>query len=316
METVNNLTSAASRLIWGEQTKTSENETQGKEPLSGEVGNTAKGEPYDKGNAGKAFYSPHLHNGPEAHYSGVTDTSTTEPTSTSTTEASSIPTTEPTSTSTSTGLESSSRSGATETGITPTTEPSSTSTGLQSTGLQSSSGSGATETGRTPATGPIRPEHDTDKTGVTSVHHPTSATSTDKPTSSNDASASVGAAPESGSAVKQKQQGADRPLDEPGSRESERIKASKKEAEGVANDERSDLGPIPFREKAKAGDVSAGGEDDGPQKESHGTGTGEQYVMTSGMKADGGDFDASKPGAGREADRMLLSSLPTLMDDF
>jgi len=73
----------------------------------------------------------------------------------------------------------------------------------------------------------------------------------------------------------------------------------------VANDERSDLGPIPFREKAKAGDVSAGGEDDGPQKESHGTGTGEQYVMTSGMKADGGDFDASKPGAGREADRLL-----------
>lgn len=32
-------------------------------------------------------------------------------------------------------------------------------------------------------------------------------------------------------------------------------------------------------------------------------GTGEQYVKTSGLQADGGDFDATKPGAGREADR-------------
>ena len=32
-------------------------------------------------------------------------------------------------------------------------------------------------------------------------------------------------------------------------------------------------------------------------------GTGEQYVKTSGLAADGGDFDATKPGAGREADR-------------
>lgn len=34
-----------------------------------------------------------------------------------------------------------------------------------------------------------------------------------------------------------------------------------------------------------------------------GEGTGEQWVKSSGMKADGGDFDASAPGAGREADR-------------
>ncbi|KFY05676.1 hypothetical protein V492_08367, partial [Pseudogymnoascus sp. VKM F-4246] len=36
-----------------------------------------------------------------------------------------------------------------------------------------------------------------------------------------------------------------------------------------------------------------------------GEGTGEQWVKSSGMKADGGDFDASAPGAGREADRLL-----------
>jgi hypothetical protein len=32
-------------------------------------------------------------------------------------------------------------------------------------------------------------------------------------------------------------------------------------------------------------------------------GTGEKYVKTTGLAADGGDFDATKPGAGREADR-------------
>ncbi|KAI1310962.1 hypothetical protein F5Y03DRAFT_11514 [Xylaria venustula] len=34
-------------------------------------------------------------------------------------------------------------------------------------------------------------------------------------------------------------------------------------------------------------------------------GTGEQYVKSSGLQADGGDFDATNPGAGREADRLM-----------
>ncbi|KAH8169620.1 hypothetical protein LIA77_10164 [Sarocladium implicatum] len=40
--------------------------------------------------------------------------------------------------------------------------------------------------------------------------------------------------------------------------------------------------------------------DDGKSK-----GTGEQVVHASGLQADGGDFDASKPGAGHEADRLM-----------
>jgi hypothetical protein len=44
-------------------------------------------------------------------------------------------------------------------------------------------------------------------------------------------------------------------------------------------------------------------EEDGPQKKSTGEGTGEQWVKSSGLKADGGDFDAANPGAGKEADR-------------
>jgi len=46
-------------------------------------------------------------------------------------------------------------------------------------------------------------------------------------------------------------------------------------------------------------------EEGGLQKHSHGSGTGEQWVKSSGMKADGGDFDAAAPGAGKEADRLL-----------
>lgn len=54
-----------------------------------------------------------------------------------------------------------------------------------------------------------------------------------------------------------------------------------------------------------AGDDAGGG---GVQKESCGEGTGEKYVKSSGMAADGGDFDASNPGAGREADREFPAS--------
>ncbi|KAK8065823.1 hypothetical protein PG997_012570 [Apiospora hydei] len=53
-------------------------------------------------------------------------------------------------------------------------------------------------------------------------------------------------------------------------------------------------------------DEAEGKEDpNDPHAKSSGEGTGEKYVKTSGLQADGGDFDATKPGAGREADRLL-----------
>jgi len=51
METVNNLTSAASRAIWGDQ-EAEQKKTEGTEPVSGEMGDVKAGEPYDKGNMG------------------------------------------------------------------------------------------------------------------------------------------------------------------------------------------------------------------------------------------------------------------------
>ncbi|KAH6890318.1 hypothetical protein B0T10DRAFT_315880 [Thelonectria olida] len=40
------------------------------------------------------------------------------------------------------------------------------------------------------------------------------------------------------------------------------------------------------------------------ENEEESQGTGQEYVRSSGFAADGGDFDATKPGAGREADRL------------
>ncbi|KAK4123215.1 hypothetical protein N657DRAFT_690856 [Parathielavia appendiculata] len=54
--------------------------------------------------------------------------------------------------------------------------------------------------------------------------------------------------------------------------------------------------------EAQEGGAGMGGEHGG---EKMGGGTGEHYVKSSGLAAEGGDFDASKPGAGREADRLL-----------
>lgn len=251
METVNNLTSAASRAIWGDSTTNGTQPTEsGQEPVSGQKGDVERGEPYDAGNL---------------------DSTETEPSSTKPAD----------------------------------TEP--------KTAVTSSSNTGAT--GNTASTGPIRPEHDTDKTGVTSAHQPSSGVSSDKPTSSNDnsgpgAAPSVGADPASGAQTESKQQGAEQPHAEPGHEENQAIKETKAEAEEAQNVDTSGPGPQSLEEKAKNGGVTAGasssgGDDDGPQKESQGEGTGEQYVKSSGMKADGGDFDAANPGAGREADRLL-----------
>jgi hypothetical protein len=185
------------------------------------------------------------------------------------------------------------------------------------------SGSGPTQTdgpGNTPTAAPIRPEHDTGKTGVTSANQSSNKFGDSKPSNANDSSGpgpepSVGADPASGAQDTQKHQAADRPEDEPGSNGHGRIQEAKKEAEDAQNVDTSSPGPKPLSETHKAGGgaPSSGGDDDGAQKESHGEGTGEKYVKSSGLKADGGDFDAAAAGAGREADRMCIINLYDLI---
>lgn len=67
-----------------------------------------------------------------------------------------------------------------------------------------------------------------------------------------------------------------------------------KECGGDAGNMKPEREPEP----ESSGDAAAGKDGDG-----EGKGTGELYVKASGLAADGGDFDAAKPGAGREADR-------------
>jgi len=53
MDTVTNMTHVASKALFGESghdKETRDNETQGREPVSGQLGNVAAGEPYDGGN--------------------------------------------------------------------------------------------------------------------------------------------------------------------------------------------------------------------------------------------------------------------------
>ncbi|KAH8790615.1 hypothetical protein BGZ57DRAFT_1000768 [Hyaloscypha finlandica] len=147
----------------------------------------------------------------------------------------------------------------------------------------------------------------------------TTSSTTDSIGDSKPSSAAPNAAdPSSAQQPTQKQQGADRPSDEPSSLEHERIKETKAEAEDAAKVDTTEAGPKTLDEKARdSGGVvgkgegkgksgeNEGEEEDGLQKESHGEGTGEKYVKSSGVVADGGDFDAASPGAGREADRLL-----------
>lgn len=73
----------------------------------------------------------------------------------------------------------------------------------------------------------------------------------------------------------------------------------------VARENSGDAGQSSETASASTDQKSAGSAGDGPEdpSDSQEQGTGEQWVKTSGLAADGGDFDATKPGAGREADR-------------
>lgn len=75
----------------------------------------------------------------------------------------------------------------------------------------------------------------------------------------------------------------------------------------IAKENGGDAGNLRSDSESK---FSGSAEDATPQssndnKSGEGKGTGELYVKTSGLAADGGDFDATKPGAGREADRLM-----------
>jgi len=146
----------------------------------------------------------------------------------------------------------------------------------------------------------------TDTTGAlpASIQQSSSAFSSDKPTSSSELSGAGSTPSASADPLSiSKQQSLERQTDEP-----EDIKETKLDAEKVQSTDTSSHGLTTSSETGgPTGLTSIPGEGnrDGPLKSSHEEGTGEMWVKSSGMKADGGNSDASAPGGGREADQLL-----------
>ncbi|KAI0180857.1 hypothetical protein GGR52DRAFT_8062 [Hypoxylon sp. FL1284] len=231
METVNNMASAAAKAVWGDSNQDSQ------EPISGQTGNTAKGEPYDAGNI----------EDPKAQAAKAEASTETNGTSEDTKAA-----------------EFSKETGkAAEAKDTPDNP---------STNLKAKSGPEDTSKGQDDVRDPADPKT-----------NPKSA-----PTDVNDA--------EDGPNEAQKLDGpGPKPIDEV-AREHGGDAGNKGEATSSAPAESKD---------APKEDEDEDEDEDGPNAKSKGEGTGEQYVKTSGLQADGGDFDATKPGAGREAERLM-----------
>lgn len=202
-------------------------------------------------------------------------------------------------------------------------------------------------------TGSIRPEHETDKTGVTSMHSNDPKFDIEHPSSANDTSLpgggqsrrpaggigvvepSVSADPSSGQQPEENRQGADRPQEAPSDGGLQAVREKKEATDRVVEGKEpggsSMVGGGEETVKTQPGGPHTGGGKMGSEPTEKGT--GQKWVKSTGMAAHGGDFDASKPGAGREADRtwklifaehlsssytprLLLASTPLLLSMY
>lgn len=81
-----------------------------------------------------------------------------------------------------------------------------------------------------------------------------------------------------------------------------------KPVEVVAKQHGGDAGQAkkPSSDPSSAPGLGSGGDSKSQEehkKDAASTGAGDAYIKTTGFSADGGDFDAKNPGAGKEADR-------------
>ncbi|KAI1757734.1 hypothetical protein F4782DRAFT_479627 [Xylaria castorea] len=249
METINNMAASAAKAVWGESKPSTE------EPVSGQLGNTSKGEPYDAGNIEPI---------------GATTGNAAEPMSANTGDVA-APTSAPTSnatTSDATGnadLDSNATKDAKFAKETGTAAESKDTPNNPSTNLKAKSVPEDTSKGQGDTRSPEDPKT-----------NPKSA-----PTDVNDA-------PEEGVNEAQK-------LDGPGPRPVAEV--AREHGGDAGNDSTASV------DKANKGEKETTKE--GEEEKHENEGTGEKYVKTTGLQADGGDFDATKPGAGREADRLM-----------
>lgn len=73
--------------------------------------------------------------------------------------------------------------------------------------------------------------------------------------------------------------------------------------EVVANEHGGDAGLNKKQENISSSNQSSRSENQPEKKSEYHDPKEDEYIKATGFAADGGDFDASKPGAGREADR-------------
>ncbi|OIW34108.1 hypothetical protein CONLIGDRAFT_210312 [Coniochaeta ligniaria NRRL 30616] len=327
METINNVAQAAAKAVWG----TPESK---EEPVSGKTGNTSKGEPYDAGNMEPRSTT------------GVTGSDAVKPTEFESTTGDSTTSGDNYTTSSDkyTGTTAATKIAPLEDNYDPAggvntsgTEykPASTSdTNFSSTSTGNADFKSSRYTENTDSTNlaPLEDNYDpaggVNKTGNTE----TTANERDISTSGRD-TASSGPHKEFGSSLSNKdmskaQQDVRDPSDPQTDPKEAQIKSNVDDTgsgldKGDNPDKVDGPGPRPIAEVAKEYGGDAGNakpeasqkregaqddeEGDGPQKTSSGEGSGEKYVKSSGLKADGGDFDATQPGAGKEADRLLES---------
>lgn len=239
------MAASAAKAVWGENKATTQ------EPVSGRLGDTSKGEPYDAGNiepvsanAGDEALTNGSANG-HVNNNATEDAKSTnghvngDTTGDDATEDARF---------------------AKETG---TAKESHDTPDNPSTNLKANSGPDDTSKAQNDTRSPEDPKT-----------NPKTA-----PTDVNDAEEGVNEAPK---------------LDGPGPRPVAEV--AKENGGDAGNDSTSSIG----HENKSKEDVKE------HEEEKHeNEGTGEKYVRTSGLQADGGDFDATKPGAGKEADRLL-----------
>lgn len=308
METITsaatNAATAASKAIWGEQTATQQNETGGKEPISGETGKGTPNEPYDQGNSDNAT-SPETTN---------TLTSQSNDTNTPNTDSKDTPDVfKNTNTFTTVDKDTPSHSYDKDT---PSHSNDKNPFPADSKDTPSTTMSSHTPINPNSAAtgGGVDPLRTTEKTGVIGDHTGDAPkTDTFSPT---ERSSNPGAAPASGAAPFAKHQGADMPTEEPSHEQVGAISSKTDDAEEIMKRrDPNDHSGEPMH--MHGGDDDHGWKDrrtsivGNPGGQEHGKepkGTGEIHVKSSGLAAHGGDFDATKPGAGKEAYRLLEES--------
>ncbi|RYP81963.1 hypothetical protein DL769_001807 [Monosporascus sp. CRB-8-3] len=293
METINSVAAAAARAVWGENTT---QQQHGDEPVSGQTGNTAKGEPYDAGNldepenktTGGAVLGENItrqQHGDEPLSGQTGNTTKGEPYDAGNLDE---PENKPT------GVVAIDKPENKTTGVTHDEKPL---TGQNDSAEFAKSTGTATTTESTPdhpSTDFKTRDVPTDTTqGQNDVRDPE-----DPHTNPKSAPTDVD---NTGEGLSKAQK-----LEEPGPKP---LEAVAKEHGGDAGNTGRTPTSSPSRvneASTNAANETASGDDvNSPRSQNKREGSGEHYVRSTGLRADGGDFDVTKPGAGREADRLM-----------